>query len=267
MKKLFFGAGFLCVTGVANAVMIITASNTSTENFDGIVPSTGLFSSTAGVQNAVTGTTFDGVKLAGTGTSNMNLVASDGTANSGALYSHGATAGADRALGSIASGTNIPGMGVEIRNGSLAAWTSLTISFTQENWRSSTSTQNVIAASYALSTTSGVTASNYLSVSSGFTAVTALNLDGPAPVASNGPLNGNDSSNQAARSTTLTFSAPVGVGQSVFVRWQDVNDVGNDAGLAIDNFTATAAPVPEPFTMALAAAGLGVAARRRMRKA
>lgn len=261
MNRTILAAGLLGVAGAANAVMIITASNVGTESFDGIVPSTGLFSATAGVQNAVTGTTFDGVKLSGSGTGNMNLVASDGSANSGALYSYGAVSGADRALGSLASGSNVPGFGVEIRNGSLGAWTSLTVSFTQENWRSSTSTQNVIAASYAFSTTSGVTASNYLSVATGFTAVTDLDLVGPVPVATNGALNGDDPLNQAARTTTLVFNTPVGVGESVFVRWQDVNDVGNDAGLGIDNFSATA--VPEPASMAALALGAGALLRRR----
>lgn len=261
MKRTILAAGLFGMAGAANAVMIITASNIGAENFDGIVPSTGLFSFTAGVQSAVTGTTFDGVKLSGTGTTNMNLVASDGSANSGALYSHGAVSGADRALGSVASGTNIPGMGVEIRNSSLGPWTRLTIAFTQENWRSSTSTQNVIAASYAFSTTSGVTASNYLSVATGFTAITNLNLVGPTPVTTNGALNGNDPLNQAARTTTLVFNTPVAVGQSVFVRWQDVNDVGNDAGLAMDNFSATA--VPEPASMAALALGAAALLRRR----
>lgn len=263
MKRAILAIGVIGAAGAANAVLVINASMTASENFDGLLAtgSSALFSATAGVQSAVTGTTFDGVKLAGTGTSPMNLVASDGSANSGAIYSYGNGTDSERALGSLASGTNIPAIGVEIRNDSGAAWSSITIRFTQENWRSSTSTRNVIAASYALSTTSGVNAGNYLSVTDGFTPVTNLDLVGPDPVASNGALNGNDAANQALRTATITFSTPVANGGSVFLRWQDVNDAGNDAGLALDNLTATA--VPEPASLLALAAGAAALLRRR----
>jgi len=47
-------------------------------------------------------------------------------------------------------------------------------------------------------------------------------------------------------------------GDSLFIRWNDVNDAGNDAGVAIDNLTMTATVVPEPSCVALL--GLGIAA-------
>jgi hypothetical protein len=57
----------------------------------------------------------------------------------------------------------------------------------------------------------------------------------------------------------------------LWLRWGDINDPGNDDGLAIDNFsfsTPTAAPLPEPQTLAML--GLGMAAlfgfSRRNRK-
>ncbi len=263
MKRALFAIGLVGVAGAANAVLVINASMTASENFDGLPTTTitGLFSATVGVQSPITGSTFDGVKLGGTGTAPMNLVASDGSANSGAIYSYGAVSVAERALGSIASGTNIPGFGVELLNSSGGSLSGITLSFTQENWRSSTSTLNIIAASYAFSTTSGVNAANYLSVASGFTAVTDLDLVGPPPVTTNGALDGNDPANQAARSATITFNTPLAVGESMFVRWQDVNNVGNDAGLAIDNFGVTA--VPEPASMLALALGAGALLRRR----
>lgn len=264
MKRGLLILGLASVAGAAQAVLSVGPTLLASEDFDGLPLSTqtGYFSATAGVQNIALGTTFDGVKLAGTGTSGMNLIADNGSGNTGGIVSYGVSGIPERALGMLASGANIPGVGVQIVNNSGIAWQSITITFVQENWRSSTSVQNVMAASW--STTAS--ASNYLSAASGFTNVTALDLVGPAPVASNGALDGNNPANQALRSATLTFSSALNVGDSVFVRWQDVNDAGNDAGLALDTFSVQATAVPEPATMA--ALGLGVAAllRRRSRK-
>jgi len=51
------------------------------------------------------------------------------------------------------------------------------------------------------------------------------------------------------------------VGQELFIRWQDLNDVGYGATLAIDNFTLTAVPAPGAAAL-LGAAGL-LGRRRR----
>jgi hypothetical protein len=60
--------------------------------------------------------------------------------------------------------------------------------------------------------------------------------------------------NQSARSGTLT-NLNWQVGQSLYLRWQDVNNSGNDAGLAIDSFHIE---IPEPSSVALMLlAGLG----------
>lgn len=55
------------------------------------------------------------------------------------------------------------------------------------------------------------------------------------------------------------------VGQSLYLRWQDVNDVGNDAALGLDNFRLDAVTFPEPATLALGGIAFirVVAARRR----
>jgi len=264
MKKSLFILGLFAVAGSANAVMIYTGGTIS-ENFDGLISSgqtTGLFSATAGVQSAITGTTFDGAKIAGTGTSNMNLIANDGSSNTGAIHSLGQTGSGERALGMIASGTNIAAVGVEIRNGSGSALSSMTISFTQENWRSSTSTINTMVAAWGR-TGGGMTSADYLT-NAGMTGVSQLDMVGPAFVTTNGALDGNDPLNQVVLTHTFTFTTALADGDSVFIRWSDFNDVGNDANLALDQFNVTATAVPEPATMA--ALGLGVAALLRRRK-
>ena len=203
-------------------------------------------------QAAVPGTSgWDGVRVGGTGTAGMNYSVNDGASNSGAIYSYGATASTERALGSVASGTNIGAVGVELNNQIGAAITQVTISYTGEFWRSSTTTQNVLTFGYSIGASGSAT---YLSDAA--TSVAALNLVGPASVAANGALNGNVAPNRAA--FMATFDVAVPSGQSLYLRWQDTNDGGNDAGLAIDNFqlTATAVSVPEPSALVACALGL-----------
>ncbi len=259
---LLLGGFLLTAPAVVTADISYTGS-TINENFDSLGSTTvsSVFSSTIGVQANVPGTTgFEGTKIAGDGSSATGLVASNGSGNSGAIYTFGATGNSDRALGAIASGSNAMAFGFRLVNNSASILQDITVSFTQENWRSSTSSVNTIVASWSTS----ASASDFLSTASGFTAVSSLDLVGPAPVVTNGALDGNSAANQAARSFTFA-GINLAVGSSLYLRWQDFNDVGNDAGLAIDNMTISATAVPEPTSAGLfALAGVaGMAFRRR----
>jgi hypothetical protein len=84
-------------------------------------------------------------------------------------------------------------------------------------------------------------------------------------------LDGNLTANQASRSATITtFKGSALVwnpGETLYFRWQDANEAGNDAGLAIDNFSLTAfSSVPEPSSMALAGIVLGAGTWFRYRR-
>lgn len=234
--------------------------STISENFDGLPTTTtaNVFSSTIGVQSTISGTGFDGAKIAGTGAAATGLVADAGTNASGSIYSYGAAAVAERALGAVASGSNTMAFGFQLNNNTTDIIDSVTVSFTQENWRSSTSVVNTIVASF--STTAS--ASSYLSDAAGFTLAPALDLVGPAPVTTNGALDGNDVANQVARTLTVT-GLSIAPGSSIFFRFQDFNDAGNDAGLAIDGLSISATLIPEPTTLGLIAAGSLVMLRRR----
>jgi hypothetical protein len=264
MKYLLSAALVAMFSSTASAVYVFNGSNTTiTENFDALAPLVGNFPATIGSQALVNGIQFDGTRLGGTGIVAANLVADAGNGNSGAIYSHGAVSATDRALGSIASGTNIMGFGFELKNSSTDFITEVRISFTQETWRNSTSTVNTTAASWSTS----ALASSYLTTGT-FTPVTGLDLVGPAPVTTNGALDGNLPANQTARNAVLTFSTPIAPGGSLFVRWQDANDVGNDAGLSIDNMTLAITAIPEPTAYLFGALatmlGGGVAFGRRL---
>jgi hypothetical protein len=247
----------------AGAAIILNTGDYS-ENFDDRIATTttvsGAFSSTAGVQSPIpaggSGSSgWDGAKIAGTSPANMNFVVDNGIGTGGGLYSFGSTPNGsaapdlERALGAVASTTNIAAFGVEIINNTGATRHTADISYTGEFWRSSTSASNTLTFGYSVGPAGST---NYLTGAA--TGLASLNLVGPAPVAANGPLNGDLAGNQSLRSGTLT-NLNWQVGQSLYLRWHDVNNSGNDAGLAVDNFRLA---IPEPTSVALMLlAGLG----------
>ena len=77
---------------------------------------------------------------------------------------------------------------------------------------------------------------------------------------------------------TATITATVRPGQEFWVRWVDVNDVGNDHSIAIDNLSVNASfdptPAPPGFVSGLVGSAVGFAQfgavrlrkKRRLRK-
>ncbi|MEI6426801.1 MAG: Ig-like domain-containing protein [Pseudanabaena sp. ELA607] len=170
------------------------------------------------------------MKLSGTGTSATSLFVDNGANNAGGIYSYGTTGAnpPERALGSLASGGTTPAFGVSLTNTTGSNITSLLISYKGEQWRSSTTTQNVLAFSYQIGATD---------LTSGtWTPFTALNFTGAPAVAANGALNGN--TNPTSISSTIT-GLNIANNQQFWLRWVDTENTGNDAGLAIDDFTIT----------------------------
>lgn len=265
MKKALATLAILATGGVSSYASTNYNGGTLTENFDGM-PTSGntALSATIGTQNALPGTFFEGVKAAGTGAT-FSLIADDGTSNAGGLHDYGTAAATDRALGGLASAGAIGAWGAEFVNNTGATITSVTLSLTREQWRSATGTAGTMAFAFGLSGGTA-TSSNYLTDTS-LTANTTFDLVGDAPVAAgNGALDGNvDSIPVSGTITGLSWAA----GQSLFIRWTDTNDTGNDSGIALDNFSLAAggAAVPEPATWMLMGIGLLVGAQRFRRKA
>lgn len=199
---------------------------------------------------------WQAARIAGTSTTVLTATSNDGSSSSGGIFNYAQpTTDIDRALGSLASGSTTAAFGVAIVNTSGLTLDTITISFDAMMFRSSTTNQNRLLFAYGFSSGTA-TGSNFLS-STGLTADAQGDVVGGAPVATNGAVN-------PATSTLVSFtlsSLAWGAGETMFIRWSDFNDAGNDAGLAIDNFSLTAVPSPGAIAL-LGIAGL-VARRRR----
>ena len=238
------------------------ATDSYTQSFDalGTVSIPGAISFVAGAQTslaAATGSsTLNGwyaTKIDGTGTSTTGFTAitpDAGAGSSGLVYSYGATSASDRALGVLASGSNIMAIGALIKNDTGGAIDGIKVSFTAEFWRSSGGTsavQNILACAIGKVDGGTITTANFLTAGSAAPFISG-NITGPAAVTTSAALNGNDAANQSTL-TDVVIPLVLAPGETGFVRWSDVNDGGNDAGLAIDNLKMTAVvnsvPTPE----------------------
>lgn len=202
-------------------------------------------------------------------------IANAGGAGNGSFYSFGSSGSSDRALGSVASNASYFGapatgsaagyIALAVTNQSSANIRAFSLSYDGEQWRSGTNAPQSLTVQYGFGDT-------FDAVSQWTSAGSAFDFTSPV-TGSIRPLNGDVALNRVAGlggTVTLTdwsigqflVWAP---GQTLWVRWTDLNDAGNDHGLAIDNVVFSVA-VPEPSSHAIALAGLAVAglvARRR----
>jgi autotransporter-associated beta strand protein len=164
--------------------------------------------------------------------------AGTGSSSAGSFYSFGATADTERALGGVASGGTYfgsPASGAvagyitfAATNTSVATLTSFTLGFDGEQWRNGgNTTQQTMVLEYGFGGT--------------FDTVTwtapAGNFDWTGPVATGtaAAVDGNTTGLVAGRGGTIS-GLNWATGQTLWVRWIERNDAGNDHGLAIDNF-------------------------------
>jgi len=227
-------------------------SNSYSQNFNGLgtsnVPS--VFPGSNGVQvslGAITANTMKGwygAKIAGSGATATDLLANAGTTSTGTLYSFGLADDSNRTLGTIATGTTTMAFGALIKNDTGGVITNVKISFTAEFWRNSIPSSstglaetNVLVFGYGKIDETSNSVSNFL-ISSNALSQTNLNITGPTPVVyGTTPVNldGSLPANQVLFSNVaipLTLSA----GEMAFVRWQDKDNSGYDAGIGMNNF-------------------------------
>jgi hypothetical protein len=191
-----------------------------------------------------------------------SYAADAGTSTSGGLRSYGSANAAERALGSLVSNTTAPHyIAIALTNNSGAALDGFTLDYTGEQWRNNS---NANAQALVLQYGFG---NSYGAVGGWTAAGTGFDFSSPIHTGSAAALNGNLAAN---RVTGLggSVNASWAQGQTLWLRWADLNESGSDHGLAIDNVNVgvIAAAVPEPTTYAMLLAGLGCVgfiARRR----
>jgi hypothetical protein len=221
MRKIY--TVILALYSICLQAQTVTLTNsTYTQNFDGL---------------ANTGTSSilpTGWLFSETGTNaNTTYNSTDGTLNSGDTYSYGVAAASERAFGTLQSGSLISTIGCGFTNNSGATYTSITITFTGEQWRLGTNTAgripDTLLFQYSTDATS-LTTGTWVSVPS-------LNFYSPVVTGTTGALDGNAAINRTNITFTITVSIPNG--SSFYIRWNDFNVSGADDGLAIDDFSLT----------------------------
>ncbi|MEA3031648.1 MAG: uncharacterized protein QOG13_2973 [Sphingomonadales bacterium] len=185
-----------------------------------------------------------------TGTSaNTTYTAGTGSSNTGDTYSFGSTGSTDRAIGSVGSaGVSQDLIGASFVNNTGGVITQLAINYFGEQWRNGgNATQQKIDFQISFNATSISDASPGVT----WTDVNALDFLGPIATATAAALDGNAAANRVNIASTIT-GLNVANGATFWIRWVDVNDAGNDHGLAIDDFSLTptaTAPPPETQTV------------------
>lgn len=194
--------------------------------------------------NSGTGNTWsDNVTLPLWYSNRTTYNAGNGSSNTGALYSFGSTGSADRALGGVASGgTGTIFFGVQLTNNTGATITGLDITYTGEQWRTGGSaTAGVLSVAQKLDFQYQANAPSL----TGGTWVDFNTLDFTSPIFGVGAteLDGNAVANRTTLSGSLT-GLNLAPNETIWLRWQDINDANNDHGLAVDDLSVTAVTVP-----------------------
>lgn len=245
MQRLFLLAVVLAVgagaISVRAQVSLTSIGTPYTQDFTAL-PATGSATFT-------NNTTIPGWYSVRTG-SGTTVVADGGTNTGGNLYSYGTGTNTDRALGSLGSGNAAAGnffWGVRLQNNTGVTVTSLTVSYTGEQWRNSAAAAQTVSFSYLIG--SPAVTGSLAEFQSVGTAVSALNFTSPITGGTAGALDGNAAANRTAIAFAITgISIPDGT--EIMLRWSDPDHSGTDHGLSIDNFSVT------PSITTAAAAGL-----------
>jgi len=251
-------------------VIYLVPGNTYTQDFNSLVQSgTGQSWSN---NSTLTGWFLYRQPAPGTDITTYN--AGTGSSNAGNFYSFGSsTTDSDRSLGGVGSGGAYFGspatgsvagwIAVGITNSTGQALSSFTMTYNGEQWRdggAATPSAQTMVVEYGFGT-SFTTVASWTSAGSGF------NFTSPVFV--------NTSTGAAVDGNTAGLIAGLGgsvnttwnTGDTLWIRFVETNDAGNDHGLSVDNFNfaAFAASVPEPSTYALVLTTLVFAGMTRYR--
>jgi predicted extracellular nuclease len=162
----------------------------------------------------------------------------DGSSSSSGVWSYGLEGSLDRALGTLAAGSHAANLAFVVENQTGETLNRFVLAVRGEQWRRGSGSANVLTFDYTVGA-SDITASALGSP------VAALDFTAPVTTGSSFRLDGNSPLNQRMLSAEVT-GLNWGPGQSLMLRWRDVNDSGSDDGLALDDFVFCAPRAVEP---------------------
>ncbi|MET3047073.1 T9SS type A sorting domain-containing protein [Flavobacterium covae] len=186
-------------------------------------------------------------RLSGTSTTALTLTNNDGSTNSGGVYAAGTNSTNERCLAVLASSGTIPGIGLNLINNLTQNITQIQISGKTEQWRLATSSiVEKVAFAYSYDATSLSTGN--------WTTVTNCDLvEQNATTSTTTPTTANIDGNALGNNSNFTFTFGLtgngwlANGGTLWIRWADTNDLGNDAMIGLDDFSIQATSIDPQF--------------------
>lgn len=224
-------------TGAWSQVSYSSAGTNYTQNFDNLY-------STVPSNNSVQGASVlpMGWAFSESGSNaNATFRNDNGSSATGDTYLDGATGSNERAIGSFASGSLTSQFGVSFTNNTGVTLNQFSLSYTGEQWKdggNSASVLNTLSFAYSIGATSFISGT-YTNVAQLDFVALVNNTTGDVT------LDGNSAANQRSIAYSVTGISWT-PGTSLFIRWSDINDAGNDDNLAVDGiiFSATSSATP-----------------------
>ncbi len=267
MRRLALAAAAFCalLPSTSNATITLLSSTPYAQSFD-TLPATG---ANNGWTNNTTLAGWYLFRQPAPGTAVTSIAAGDGGSNAGGFYAFGSAGSSDRALGGLGSGGTYFGNPVSgavagwvaaaFVNGTGAALTGFRLSFDGEQWRNGgNTTAQTMVFEYGFG-------ANFGAVTTWTAPGGSFDWTSPVAASAASVVDGNSTGRVAGLGGLVSVSW--NAGDTLWLRWTERNDTGNDHGLAIDSFSLT--PVPEPSTTALMAIGglmLAAGLRRSARR-
>ena len=220
---------FLLLPFAVNAQINITTSGNNSQNFDALL-------NTGSVNSWNDNSTIPNYFAQRSG-SGSTYQAGTGSSIVGNLYSFGASGSNERALGSVGSDNTTAlnfAYGVLLQNNSGFTLNQLSVSYTLEQWRNAgNTTPDEVTVWYKISNSPIADLTPGTNV--GWTQVAGLTTASTINTTPASALDGNLALNQMVLSNIMIPNLSLPNGQYIMLKWEDINHVGNDDGLGIDN--------------------------------
>ena len=232
--------GWLVAIGTTCLQGQVNFTGTYHEDFDGLGPSGRTY------PDGWNGVRWSGIGVLG---EELELGVTTGTTRSGGIFNVGSDGDADRALGSLSSGSTVPLFGVRFVNATDQSIEELWLGGAMEQWRTANddSVDELLRFEYSLDASSVYDPAASWLVWPEFDLPEAL-TDSTGGSA----VDGNQSENRLILSGVLT-GIEWNPTEALTIRWSDSNDAGSDGLYALDDFSLRrpVASVPEPSVHAL----------------